>query len=145
MIIALIEEAVAAGARRQRACQALGLSARTVERWKRQGGDDRRNGPKTAPPNKLSAVEQRRILKVIDSPEYRDLSPNQIVPRLADDDTYYGSESTYRHNPSGTSSPCSISIPYTPISDSKLSTIVPGQLLGLVMRRSRSPVRSRIA
>jgi hypothetical protein len=33
MIRTLIQEAVAAGARRWRACEVLGLSGRTVERW----------------------------------------------------------------------------------------------------------------
>ncbi len=42
--IALIEEAVAAGARKARACEALGLSVRTVQRWSSDSGvgEDRR-------------------------------------------------------------------------------------------------------
>ena len=40
MICELVAEAVAAGARRQRACQLLGLSVRTLERWAGRDGRD---------------------------------------------------------------------------------------------------------
>ena len=93
MIRTLVAEAVAAGARRSKACQLLGISVRTLERW----GDERedgRHGPKTAPGNKLSAAERQRILDVATSPEFRDESPKQIVPTLADRGIYIGSEST---------------------------------------------------
>jgi hypothetical protein len=44
--VELVNEAVAAGARRQRACEALGLTGRTVERWpsRRWIRDNRRGG-----------------------------------------------------------------------------------------------------
>jgi putative transposase len=94
MIRTLIEEAVTAGARRWKACEVLGLTVRTLERW----GDDRedgRHGPKSAPANKLSATERARILEVATSAEFRDESPKQIVPSLADRGEYAGSESTF--------------------------------------------------
>ena len=95
MIVRLIEEARAAGARLSKACGLLGLDPRTVQRWLKCPGDgDRRWGPKTEPPNKLSAQERRQILDLVNSPEYRDLSPNQIVPRLAEEGTYLASEAT---------------------------------------------------
>ncbi len=92
-----MDEAVAAGARREKAAQALGLSARTLERWRRRGpgGDDRRCGPHTQPPNQLSEAEEKRIFAIVNAPEYRDLSPKQIVPRLLDEKgLYLCSEST---------------------------------------------------
>lgn len=96
MILSLIDEAVADGARLRPACEVLGLSVRTIERWRKQDvGDDRRYGPKSAPPNKLLPAEQRQILNLVNSPRFCDLSPNQIVPRLADEGTYLGSESTF--------------------------------------------------
>ena len=50
MILGLIDEAVAAGARQSRACSELGIDSRTVQRWRAQGiGDDSRAGPKSAP------------------------------------------------------------------------------------------------
>ena len=96
MILTLIEETVEAGARFERACDTLGLTVRTVQRWRKQGrqGFDRRFGPKTAPGNKLSPVERQRVLDAVNRPEYRDLSPKQIVPRLADEGVYLASEST---------------------------------------------------
>lgn len=95
MTIKLVEEAVAAGARRDAASQVVGLSARTLERWRVSGNvDDGRRGPKTAPANKLTAKERQAVLKVINEPRFRDLSPNQIVPLLADEGQYIASEPT---------------------------------------------------
>ena len=93
----MIEEAVQAGARKRSACEIVGLSLRTVERWERYGTPDRRKGSHLDPPNKLSAEEKKQILEILNAPEYRDLSPNQIVPRLADRGVYVASEaSMYR-------------------------------------------------
>ena len=75
----------------------MGLSPRAEQRWRLQqdGGDDRRRGPKSEPPNKLSAKERRRVLKVANLPAYRDLPPAQIVARLADTGQYVASEATF--------------------------------------------------
>lgn len=95
MILALVNEAVAAGARPVRACDQLGLSLRCVQRWRVPGrDDDRRCGRRTKPTNSLSEAERREILATVNSVEYCDLSPKQIVPRLADEGRYLGSEST---------------------------------------------------
>jgi transposase InsO family protein len=93
VIRTLVAEAVTAGARRWKACEMLGIAVRTLERW----GDDRedgRHGPKSEPANKLSATERRRIIAVATSAEFRDESPKQMVPTLADRGEYIGSEST---------------------------------------------------
>jgi transposase InsO family protein len=95
MILGLLDEAVTAGARQSQACAILELPARTVQRWRTQGiGEDRRTGLRRPPANKLSVLEERRILELVTAPEYRDLSPQQLVPILADDGTYLASEST---------------------------------------------------
>lgn len=96
-MIALIDEARAAGARQQRCCEAVGITARSLQRWRKHddGGDDMRMGPKSEPVNKLSEVERKRVLAVATSPEYRDKSPKQIVPSLADNGSYIASESTF--------------------------------------------------
>lgn len=96
--MSLVAEAVRAGARQEAAAGILGLKARTLQRWRLQsaeGGEDRRRGPRTEPANKLSPTEQDVVLQTANSPLYRDLSPKQIVPRLADEGTYVGSESTF--------------------------------------------------
>jgi len=91
----LIEDAVAAGARFESACEILDLDPRTVQRWKALGtGDDRRAGPRHAPGNKLTRAERAEVLRIANSAECRDLSPKQIVPLLADRGTYVASEST---------------------------------------------------
>ncbi len=38
MILSWLDEAVQAGAREERACDVLGLEARTVQRWRKLGG-----------------------------------------------------------------------------------------------------------
>lgn len=95
MILEHIDASIQAGSRQSEACKLLELDPRTVQRWKGQeGGDDRRHGPVSAPANKLSDRERARILSTVNSPEFRDLSPKQIVPALADQDAYIASEST---------------------------------------------------
>ena len=93
MIQMLVEEAVASGARLSRVCQQMGLSARTLQRWVTTA-DDGRHGPRHAPANKLSEAERRKVVAIATSPEFRDCSPKQIVPRLADRNIYVASEST---------------------------------------------------
>jgi transposase InsO family protein len=94
MIRDLVAEAVAAGARRWRACEVLGLTVRTLERWG-DIDDDGRHGPNTVPANKLSNTERKKLLEIATSPEFRDHAPSQIVPRLADRGEYVASESTF--------------------------------------------------
>ena len=96
--IALIDEAVGAGARQARACQLLGLSLRTVQRWRRDGDvtEDRRpSAERPTPPNALSEAERADVREVCNSPEHASLPPSQIVPRLADRGIYIASESTF--------------------------------------------------
>jgi putative transposase len=90
----LIAEAVAAGARQRPACELLGVSARTLERWRARPADDARQGPRRTPPNKLTSAERRAVLATVNAAAFRNLSPNQIVPRLADAGRYLASEST---------------------------------------------------
>lgn len=96
--MSLVGEAVASGARQAAAAELLGLPARTLQRWREQGmggGEDRRRGPPRPPANKLSPEERAAVLQTAHAPEYRDVSPRQIVPRLADADIYLASESTF--------------------------------------------------
>lgn len=85
---------MAAGARRKVACELLGLTARTLERWEGQH-DDGRHGPNTVPANKLTEAERQQVIAVATSPEFRGQSPKQIVPRLADQGRYLASEATF--------------------------------------------------
>jgi putative transposase len=96
VILALVDEAVAAGAREERASEVIGIAARTLSRWRTEGGgEDQRKGPSTPPPHKLDEEERQRVLDTANSVAFRDLSPRQIVPRLADAGQYIASESTF--------------------------------------------------
>ncbi|MCP4720742.1 MAG: IS3 family transposase [Desulfobacteraceae bacterium] len=96
MILDLIDEAIESGARLSPAAEIIGLSARTIIRWRSSINClDKRNGPNRVPSNKLCAQERQTVLKIANSPECRDLSPNQIVPKLADMGIYLASESTF--------------------------------------------------
>lgn len=91
-----MDEALQAGVGLTAACSRLGVSPRTVQRWRKpQSAEDRRCGPRTQPANRLSQAERQRVLQVANSEQYRDLSPKQIVPRLADEGQYVASESTF--------------------------------------------------
>ena len=90
----LIAEACAGGAQKRKAAELMGLSLRAVQRWEKTGISDRRKGSHPFPVNKLSDQEEQQIISVLKSPEFADLSPKQIVPRLADQGIYIGSEST---------------------------------------------------
>ena len=96
-VIRLIGEATSAGARQASACSILGLSERTVQRWLR-GEPDALDGRSTRhyePSHKLSADERADLLAVANSAEFGHLPPSQIVPRLADQQRYIASESTF--------------------------------------------------
>jgi len=94
-VLTLLDEAQQAGASLKACCDFLGLSVRTVQRWRKDpGGSDNRKGPHSAPANKLSKEEEDQLLATVNAPEFRDLSPKQIVPMLADQGDYIASEST---------------------------------------------------
>lgn len=82
------------GCRLKVLCSAIGISIRTVQRWKSIGFKDRRCGPKTNP-KKLSLEEKSRIKSYLTSEEFCDLSPWQIVPILADRGEYIASTSSF--------------------------------------------------
>jgi putative transposase len=96
-LIEWIHEAVTAGARRYRACNEVGISLRTLQRWMRGdrvSADGRTTCTRPEPINKLSEQERQQVLEVCNSPEYASLPPSQIVPRLADKGIFIASEST---------------------------------------------------
>lgn len=97
LAISLIQEATEAGARERLACEELGLTQRTLQRWRSHGvREDARPHAKRKPPaNKLSDSEQQHIIEVINQPKFKSLPPSQIVPKLADQGTYLASESTF--------------------------------------------------
>ncbi len=95
-ITGLIQEAVQGGARLAPACELLGFSERTFQRWELAANDapDGRTLRHEAPGHKFSVAERVTLLAVANSAEFGHLPPSQIVPRLADQNRYIGSEST---------------------------------------------------
>ncbi len=93
-VIQLISDACASGARRSMAAKLLGLTIRTLQRWAKNGMTDKRKGSRATPANKMSDDERQQIINTLKSPEFAGLNPNQIVPRLADQGVFLGSEST---------------------------------------------------
>jgi putative transposase len=73
----------------------LGVSLRTIERWRRRPRDLRR-GPKTAPPHQLTETEKGEIVRLSNEPAYRNLSPEQVVAKLAAEGVYVCSERSLR-------------------------------------------------
>lgn len=74
------------------------MNVRTYERWLDAGQKVRADARKLrefVPPNKLSPEEQDLIVATVNSPEFADKSPHQIVPILADRGVYIASESTF--------------------------------------------------
>jgi transposase InsO family protein len=95
-VIELIDQACQAGARQKQACEIIGMSAKTYQRWINSDSNiDGRIAPKHSPKNKLSEFEKKRIIKLVNTEEFANLPPSQIVPRLADKGEYIASESTF--------------------------------------------------
>ena len=94
--VELIQEACQAGARRSKACDLVGLSLRTLERWEKENGlMDKRASAQRTPTNKLTQEERNRVLQIANSPLYQNLPPCKIIPLLADEGQYIASESTF--------------------------------------------------
>ena len=99
-VIGLIGEANAAGASLVSACGEIGICLRTLKRWRKAllgdgDGEDRRKGSPRHVAHRLSEEERQRILLTCNQPEYASLPPGQIVPALADQGLFIGSESSF--------------------------------------------------
>lgn len=96
-VLALFNEAVAQGAAKSQAAAVMGLQLRTLQRWQRPEGVriDGRTLRQQAPGNRLSAEERARVLAVANADEFKDKTPHQIVPILAERGEYVASESTF--------------------------------------------------
>jgi len=95
-LINLVNNAQASGARQSKACEAAGISAKTIQRWHRPGNvQDGRLEAEHEPSNKLTTRERQRIIAIANEPAYADLAPNKIVPNLADKGIYIASESSF--------------------------------------------------
>ena len=95
-IIELITQANDSGARQSQACDVIGISAKTFQRWTQSDNQtDGRLERRDKPKNKLSELERQQILTIANEDKYADLPPSKIVPLLADEGRYIASESTF--------------------------------------------------
>lgn len=95
MICDLVTSALEKGANRKDACAVIGLDPRTEQRWRNNPDlGDRRTTPRHRAHNQLTEQQESTLLATLNSPEFRNLSPNEIVPLLADQGRYLASAST---------------------------------------------------
>jgi putative transposase len=92
--LTLVREAQEGGARKELACELIGVDVRTVVRWETKP-EDGRKGPLIKPANAFTVEERAKVLAIANSAPYANLPPGQIVPTLADLGIYIGSESTF--------------------------------------------------
>ena len=91
----LIREAVTSGARKSKACGVVELSLRTFQRWEKGCTPDKRQTASKRVYRKLSPAERKDVLDVSCSDRFKDLTPYEIVPVLAEEGRYIASESTF--------------------------------------------------
>jgi transposase InsO family protein len=93
-----IDTAHISGARLRPACEIVGIDVRTLERWKAQdgltAGDGRPWAVRPTPSHALSPAERAALLAVANAPRFASVPPARIVPMLADEGVYLGSESS---------------------------------------------------
>jgi len=98
-LLEYFDTAVRDGASRKRAAELIGISPRTLKRWRTVTGavaeDKRPHAPRAQQPHQLTAAEEAVIVDTCNQREYQSLPPSQIVPRLADKGIYLASESTF--------------------------------------------------
>jgi putative transposase len=94
-----IEQAQIGGARQAEACALAGIDPRTVQRWRAGDGlirgDRRPDAVRPTPSHALSELERAQIVTVANEHRFADTPPARIVPALADEGVYIGSESSF--------------------------------------------------
>jgi putative transposase len=94
-LVHLVTEARAGGSRQAPACALAGIDPRTLQRWRKSGGDQRPDAIRPAPSHALTEEERARIVEVANEPRFAETPPARIVPALADEGVYIASESSF--------------------------------------------------
>ncbi len=95
-LITEVNEAMRGGARQSAACEIIGISAKTLQRWERpENTQDGRLDSLHELSTRLTPWEREQIIQVANEPAYAALSPSKIVPKLADEGRYIASESSF--------------------------------------------------
>jgi len=86
------------GARLTAVCDILKISPRTIQRWRHpttEGDGRKKAAEKRVPANRLTQSERGKILQICNQAEFANMTPNQIVPALADQGRYVASEASF--------------------------------------------------
>lgn len=83
------------GARKSAACAAIDLQLRTLERWETQTIGDMRSVIVKDPANKLTSAERSEVLRICCSDEFMNMTPNEIVPKMAETGRFVASEASF--------------------------------------------------
>jgi transposase InsO family protein len=94
-LLELIDESVSKGCRKIKVCEYLKLSIRTVQNWEKNGLIDKRKGALKEVHNKLTPKEKAQIVEKACNFRFKDLTPYEIVPILAEEGIYIASISTF--------------------------------------------------
>ena len=94
VLLSIVDNAIEAGAKQKSICDLLSIPVRTIERW-RKSLEDKRSYRIYNPSNKLKEEEKAKIIEICCSKRFIDKSPKEIVPILAEEGLYIGSESTF--------------------------------------------------
>lgn len=92
-VLSAVRRVIAGGGRGVDACRALGVSPRTVRRWRR-GLVDARTSRAPVVRHAFGARARARLFRLLSASRHRGLSVRQLVPLLADRGIYVASEAT---------------------------------------------------
>ena len=99
LILNLIDEAIANGAREEKCSEAINISRRTLKRWRigleNKQEDQRKHARRPKPLNSLTEAEKDQIIHYCNLPENASKPPAQIIPQLADQGVFIASESSF--------------------------------------------------
>ena len=95
MVVGLIREAVVAGARLFKACEVVGISTRTFQRWGGGSLRDRRKGAAKRVANKLPLAIVEEIVTVACSDRFKKDTPTEIVVKLLEGNRYVASPRSF--------------------------------------------------
>lgn len=93
--IELVKEATASGARKEKACETIGISIRSFQRWETTCKTDGRKGSIKRIPRKLTEEEVQKVKDTACEEKYKDLNPYEIVAILAENGIYLASVRTF--------------------------------------------------
>jgi putative transposase len=93
-VLAYIDLALAEMVCLSTVCRYLDLLPRTIQNWRQIGLTDRRKGSKKTVDGKFTPEDEDRLYQVANTDRFANSTPRQIVAKLLEEGSYYGSPST---------------------------------------------------